>query len=196
MSQRSHAITCNVAEIACNCMQFAAIACNCMQCHAISKKAFLSLTVRVLENTPGTRSETESLPEEFLHDNCEQIYYHYFFDFLKKEEMRSGTHFTQQTCFFLPRQVPRKKATTPRVANPVDKPTLRVANPVDTPTLRVEATTPQERAKEMSPERAKMQLIHATTSSRARIPQRHQMNLHQSQCSKGALSATRKQESS
>jgi hypothetical protein len=23
-----------------------------------------------------------------------------FFDFLKKEEMRSGTHFSQQTCFF------------------------------------------------------------------------------------------------
>jgi hypothetical protein len=69
----------------------------------------------------------------------------------------------------------------------VDKPTPRVANPVDTPTPRVEATPPQEKAKEISPERAKMlQLIRAATNSRARIPQRHQINLHQSQCNKWA----------
>ena len=37
----------------------------------------------------------------FLHDNCEQISFIIFFAFLKKEEMRSGTHFTQQNVFLL-----------------------------------------------------------------------------------------------
>jgi len=37
----------------------------------------------------------------FLHDNCEQISFIIFFTFLKKEEMRSGTHFTQQKVFLL-----------------------------------------------------------------------------------------------
>ncbi len=55
---------------------YTSIACDV---DAISKKTFLSTTVRVLKNTLGMRSGTESLPEVFLHDNCEQIYYHYFF---------------------------------------------------------------------------------------------------------------------
>jgi len=58
-------------------------------------------TVRVLENASGTRSGTESLPKVFLHDNCEQISFIIFFAFLKKEEIRSGTHFTQQNVFLL-----------------------------------------------------------------------------------------------
>jgi len=37
----------------------------------------------------------------FLHDNCEQISFIIFFAFLKKEEMRSGTHLTQQNVFLL-----------------------------------------------------------------------------------------------
>ena len=37
----------------------------------------------------------------FLHDNCEQISFIIFFAFLKKEEMRSGTHFTQQNVLLL-----------------------------------------------------------------------------------------------
>jgi len=37
----------------------------------------------------------------FLHDNCEQISFIIFLAFLKKEEMRSGTHFTQQNVFLL-----------------------------------------------------------------------------------------------
>ncbi len=92
---RSHAIACNVAEITCNCMRCRR---DCMQLHAMSlrshaiacnvmqswKKTFRSSTVWVLENTPGTRSGTESLPEEFLHNNCEQIYYHYFFRLSQK----------------------------------------------------------------------------------------------------------------
>jgi hypothetical protein len=52
------------------------------------------MTVRVLENAPGTKSGTESLPKVFLHANCEQFSFIIFFSFLKKEEMRSGTHFT------------------------------------------------------------------------------------------------------
>jgi hypothetical protein len=86
-----------------------------------------------------------------------------------------------------PRQVPREEATTPRVANLVHKPTQRVINPVDTPTPRVDATIPHKKTKEMSQERAKMHhLMCAATNSRARIPQRHQMNLHQSKRNKQA----------
>ncbi len=85
------------------------------------------------------------------------------------------------------RQVPREEATTPRVTNPVDKPTPKVINPVNMPTPRADATIPHKNAKEMSQERAKMHhLIHAATNSRARIPQRHQMNLCQSKCNKQA----------
>ena len=78
-----------------------AIACDRKRSHAISKKNLSFTTVRVLENASGTRSGTESLPEVFLHDNCEQISFIIFFAFLKKEEMRSGTHFTQQNVFLL-----------------------------------------------------------------------------------------------
>jgi len=72
-----------------------------MRSHAISKKYLSFTTVQVLENASGTRSGTESLPKVFLHDNCEQISFNIFFAFLKKEEMRSGTHFTQQNVFLL-----------------------------------------------------------------------------------------------
>jgi hypothetical protein len=72
-----------------------------MRSHAISKKNLSFTTVQVLENASGTRSGTESLPKVFLHDNCEQISFIIFFAFLKKEEMRSGTHFTQQNVFLL-----------------------------------------------------------------------------------------------
>ncbi len=69
-----------------------------------------------------------------------------------------------------PKQVPREEATTPRVANPVN-----------TPTPRVDATIPHKKSKEMSQKRANMRhLIRKAPNSRARIPQRHQMNLHQS----------------
>ncbi len=52
-------------------MRSHAIACNLCDVDAISKK---KLSVDDCENTPGTRSGTESLPEVFLHDNCEQIF--------------------------------------------------------------------------------------------------------------------------
>ncbi len=98
-----------------------------------------------------------------------------------------------------PRQVPREEATTPTVANPVDKPTPRVMNPVNMPTPRVDATIPHKKAKKMSQERAEMHhLICAATHSRARIPQRHQMNLRQSKCNERAqlIRDKEKQESS
>ncbi len=75
-----------------------------------------------------------------------------------------------------PRQVPREEATTPRVANPVNM-----------PTPRVDATIPHKKSKEMSQERANMRhLIREATSSRARIPQKHQTNLRQSKRNKQA----------
>ena len=52
------------------------IACDCMRSHEIAN--LMSTTVRVLENASGTRSGTESLPEVFLHDNCEQILCNFF----------------------------------------------------------------------------------------------------------------------
>ena len=82
-------------------MRSHAITCDRMRSHAISKKNLSFTTVQVLENASGTRSGTESLPKVFLHDNCEQISFIIFFAFLKKEEMRSGTHFTQQNVFLL-----------------------------------------------------------------------------------------------
>jgi len=78
-----------------------ATACDRKRSHAISKKNLSFTTVRVLENASGMRSGTESLPKVFLHDKCEQISFIIFFAFLKKEEMRSGTHFTQQNVFLL-----------------------------------------------------------------------------------------------
>ena len=87
-TMRSHAI-------ACDRMRSQAIACD------ISKKNLSFRTVRVLENASGTRSGTESLPKVFLQDNFEQISFIIFFAFLKKEEMRSGTHFTQQNMLLL-----------------------------------------------------------------------------------------------
>ena len=85
-------------EIACDRMRSHAFACDRMRSHEIAN--LMSTTVRVLENASGTRSGTESLPKVFLHDNCEQISYN-FFRFLKKEEIRSGTHFTQRNVFLL-----------------------------------------------------------------------------------------------
>jgi hypothetical protein len=87
--------------IACDHIRSQAIASDRMRSHVISKKNLSFTTVRVLENASGTRSGTESLPKVFLHDNCEQISFIIFFAFLKKEEMRSGTHFTQQNMFLL-----------------------------------------------------------------------------------------------
>ncbi len=95
------------------------------------------------------------------------------------------------------------EATTPRLANPAEKPTPRVASQSNVPTPRVasqsnvptprvasqsnapapwmEATAPSVKMKEIPPEQAKMrQLIRAAINNRARMPQRHQMNLHQS----------------
>ncbi len=73
-------------------MRLQAIACDL-------EKNLSFTTVQVLENASGTRSGTESLPEVFLHDNCEQISFIIFFAFLKKEEIRRGTHFTLQNVF-------------------------------------------------------------------------------------------------
>ena len=87
--------------ISCDHMRSHAIASDRKRSHAISKKNLSFTTVQVLENATGTRSGTEILPKVFLHDNCEQISFIIFFAFLKKEEMRSGTHFTQQNVFLL-----------------------------------------------------------------------------------------------
>ena len=75
-------------------MRSHAIACD------ISKKNLSFRTVRVLENASGTRSGTESLPKCFFTTTVNRFHI-LFFAFLKKEEMRSGTHFTQQKVFLL-----------------------------------------------------------------------------------------------
>jgi len=88
---RSHAI-------ACNRMRSHEIACDLMQSHSIAN--LMSTTVRVLENASGTRSGTESLPMCFFTTTVNRFHI-FFFAFLKKEEMRSGTHFTQQNVSLL-----------------------------------------------------------------------------------------------
>jgi hypothetical protein len=65
----------------------------------MQKRNLMSTTVQVLENTPEKRSRTESLPEVFLHNNCEQIYFILLLCLSHKKEMRSGTHLTQQNVF-------------------------------------------------------------------------------------------------
>ncbi len=48
------------------------------RCHKIAEHIDIanlrSKTVQILENTPRTRSETASLPEEFPHDTFQQIH--------------------------------------------------------------------------------------------------------------------------
>jgi len=66
-----------------------------MQSHEIAN--LMSITVRVLDNALGTRSGTESLPNTTTVNRLHIT----FFAYLKKEEMRSGTHFTQQNMFLL-----------------------------------------------------------------------------------------------
>jgi hypothetical protein len=95
MLQRSHSIAC---AIACDRMRLHEIACDRMQLHEIAN--LMSTTVRVLENTSGTRSGTESLPKCFFTTTVNRFHI-IFFAFLKKEEMRSGTHLTQQNMFLL-----------------------------------------------------------------------------------------------
>jgi hypothetical protein len=96
-----HSIFCERCRsdlIRCDRMGSHAIACDRMQSHAIAN--LMSTTVRVLENASGTRSGTESLPKCFFTTTVNRFHI-LFFAFLKKEEMRSGTHFTQQKVFLL-----------------------------------------------------------------------------------------------
>jgi len=97
----SHLIACDHMrsnEIACDRMRSHEIACDCMQSHEIAN--LMSTTVRVLENALGTRSGTERLPKCFFTTTVNRFHI-IFFAFLKKEEMRSGTYFTQQNVFLL-----------------------------------------------------------------------------------------------
>jgi len=80
-------------------MRLHAIACDRMRSHEIANP--MSTTVRVLENAPGTRSGKESLPKCFFTTTVNRFHLLLFFAFLKKEEMRSGTHFSQQNVLLL-----------------------------------------------------------------------------------------------
>ena len=96
-----HAITCDRKRshaIACDRMRSR----DRMRSHAIScdRKPYV-------DNCPsswkciGNEKWDRKFAKVFLHDNCEQISFIIFFAFLKKEEMRSGTHFTQLNVFLL-----------------------------------------------------------------------------------------------
>ena len=88
---RSHAI-------AWNRMRSHAIAWDRMRSHEIAN--LMSTTVWVLENAPGTRSGTESLPKVFLHNNCEQISLLFFSPFSKRKKWEAGIILHSKTCFF------------------------------------------------------------------------------------------------
>ena len=56
------------------------------------------MTVQLSEYFLFKKGGAESFPTVFLHNNCEQIYFTIFLPSPNKE-MRSGTHFTQQSVF-------------------------------------------------------------------------------------------------
>ncbi len=101
MSQRLHAVACNVTEITCDCMQ---CCCDCMRLHAMScdlkKKPFCLQLSEFLKIHREQEAGLKVCPKSFFMTTVTRFIIIIFFDFLKKEEMRSGTHFTQQTCFF------------------------------------------------------------------------------------------------
>jgi hypothetical protein len=98
MSQSSHAIACDVPEIACNRMR---CPCNCMQLHAMScdleKKPFCLRLSEFLKIHREQEAGLKVCPKNFFTTTVNRFTNIIFFNFLKKEEMRSGTHFTQQT---------------------------------------------------------------------------------------------------
>ncbi len=67
---------CNVANITCNKCDVAYITCNeCNVCNVCNKckKIWCGMTVQLSENYLFEKGGTESLPDVFLHDNCELI---------------------------------------------------------------------------------------------------------------------------
>jgi hypothetical protein len=102
MSQRLHAIACDVAAIACDCIQ---CHCDCMRLHAIScdlkKKPFCLCLSEFLKIHWEQEVGLKVCPKSFFTTTVNRFIIIIFFNFNKKEEIRSGTHFTQQTCFFL-----------------------------------------------------------------------------------------------
>jgi hypothetical protein len=99
---RLHAITCN-------CMQSDAIACNV---EAISKKNLCLRLSEFLKIHWEQEAGLKVCQKCFFTTTVNRFIIIIFFAFLKKEEMRSGTHFTQQTCFFL-----EKSSSSPRAAS-------------------------------------------------------------------------------
>ena len=92
-----------------------AIACDRMRSHEIAN--LMSTTVWVLENAPGTRSGTESLPKVFLHNNCEQISLLFFSPFSKRKKWEAGIILHSKTCFFCSQSSWRN--TSGRIFSPV-----------------------------------------------------------------------------
>ena len=95
---RSHAIPCDLMrshEIACDRMRSHVIACDRMKSQTLCRQ--LSEFLKMHREREAGQKVCSKV---FLHDNCEQISYN-FFRFLKKEEIRSGTHFTQRNVFLL-----------------------------------------------------------------------------------------------
>jgi hypothetical protein len=78
-----------------------AIACDCKQLHAILKKSpFLSRLSEFLKIHREREAGLKFCLKCFFATTV-NIFHIIFFAFLKKEEMRSRTHFTQQNVFLL-----------------------------------------------------------------------------------------------
>ncbi len=104
MSQRSHwhcKDCCNVAKIACNCMQLHAIACDRSNIAEIANLNVDDRLSKILKIQREREAGLKVCPKCFFTTTVNRFIIIIIFYFLKKEEMRSGTHFTQQTCFFL-----------------------------------------------------------------------------------------------
>ena len=88
----------DVAAIACDRMRSHEIACDRMQSHEIAN--LMSTTVRVLDNTSGTRSGTESLPKCFFTTTVNRFHLLFFSPFSKRKKWEAGLILHSKTCFF------------------------------------------------------------------------------------------------
>ena len=92
-------------EIACDRIQSHEIACDCMRSHAIAFNRMKSQTLcRQLSEFLKMHREREAgqkVCRKCFFTTTVNRFHIFFFRFLKKEEIRSGTHFTQQNVFLL-----------------------------------------------------------------------------------------------
>ncbi len=69
--------------------------------HCMQKRNLMSMTVRVLENTPDKRSGTQVCPKCFFTTTVNRFILFYWFAFLIKKKWEAGLILHSKMCFFL-----------------------------------------------------------------------------------------------